>query len=269
MKQGADLLTAPTGASGRIRERIMAAKQYKIKVELHDNPDNPSDLIAKVVEDGAPLNVREICEAAIERGRISEIGAQEMAVVVNAFLRETACQLCSGLTVQTCLFSASPKIKGNFNSPNAKFTHVNHHLIFYFNSGAMLREEAKNVYVDVTGMADVPAAVVQVTDVKTGSVNDLITPRHALKINGNRIRIAGENSQNGIYFIHETSGAKTKISETDLISNNPSELIVIMPELPSGKYKIELITQYTPSSKHTLKEPRATTFDKELTVVET
>jgi len=49
----------------------------------------------------------------------------------------------------------------------------------------------------VQGVADTMLSVLQVTDIKTGSVNDLITPGRNLKINGYKVRVAGEHADNG------------------------------------------------------------------------
>ena len=245
----------------------MTGKKYKIKAQLYDNPltANPNDLVARVQADKS-LNVDDICLAAVKRGDMRGFQAGDMALAVNSFLKETASQLCNGFIVNTDLFTVVPKIKGSFNSQNERFNPGKHRLIFYFHQGATLCEEAKKVMVDVTGMADVSAYIAQVTDVKTGSVSNLITPRHALKITGNRMKVVGDNALNGVYFTCEISGTKTKVDETDYVSNNPAEMIIIIPELSAGKYKMEITTQYT-TGQYMLREPRKAVFDKVLTVV--
>jgi hypothetical protein len=100
--------------------------------------------------------------------------------------------------------------------------------------------------------------------VKTASVNDLLTPGRNLKIAGYKIKIAGSNTANGIYFVNQATSERTKVDISDIVTNNPSELIVVIPDLAAGTYLLEVTTQYTPSTL--LKEPRLTTFDKTLTV---
>ncbi|MDR2286614.1 MAG: DUF4469 domain-containing protein, partial [Prevotellaceae bacterium] len=108
------------------------------------------------------------------------------------------------------------------------------------------------------------AVITQVTDVKTGSINDLLTPNRNLKIAGHKIKIAGDNAANGIYFVNQATAERTKVDDSDIAINNPSELIVIIPQLPAGTYQVEVTTQY--SAGIFLKEPRVTLFDKALTV---
>ncbi|MCL1911750.1 MAG: DUF4469 domain-containing protein [Leptospirales bacterium] len=52
-----------------------------------------------------------------------------------------------------------------------------------------------------------------------------------------------------------------------MVANNPSELIVVTPDLAPGVYKVEIVTQFGNggSAKHLLKEPRTALFDRVLT----
>ena len=63
--------------------------------------------------------------------------------------------------------------------------------------------------------------IAQVFDVKTGSVNDLITPNRNLKITGEKVKIVGENPANGIYFTDE-QGTRTQVDASDIVTNTPS-----------------------------------------------
>ena len=59
--------------------------------------------------------------------------------------------------------------------------------------------------------------------------------------------------------------AATKVDEADIVINNPSELMIIIPALPAGTYQLEVTTQYS-MGKQWLKEPRTSVFEKTLTV---
>jgi thiol:disulfide interchange protein len=122
-----------------------------------------------------------------------------------------------------------------------------------------------NVSVEILGIADASLHISQVTDVKTGSVNDLLTPNRNLKIAGNKLKIAGDDAVNGIYFVNQTTQERTKVDASEIVTNNPSELIIVIPELTAGTYKVEVTTQYS-SSNGVLKSPRTAVFDKILTV---
>jgi len=168
-------------------------------------------------------------------------------------------QLCDGFSVNTGYFTASPSIRGVFDSPTEKFN-----LGKQFNQGEILRSELSTVTVDILGVAESGAFIGQVLDVKSGSVNDLLTPNRNLKISGSKIKVAGDVNITGIWFVNQRTQERTKVDETDIVTNNPSEIIVVIPELQAGNYKLEIVTQY--SSGKNLKEARTLSFDKILTV---
>jgi hypothetical protein len=53
---------------------------------------------------------------------------------------------------------------------------------------------------------------------------------------------------------------------SDIVTNNPSELIVVIPALAAGTYRIEVTTQFGSNSKTLLNESWTTVFDKLLSV---
>jgi hypothetical protein len=240
---------------------------HRIKAYLYDNaltPDNPDDFIARVSSERS-LSVKDICESATTRGGADRsAAAQEHAV--NLWLKEMAYQLCDGFSVNTGWFMAATHIKGVFDSPDETFNPQKHTLLFEFHQGSQLRRELEQVEVQIMGVADTSLTIAQVTDVKTGSVNDIITPSRNLRISGHRLKIAGDNAANGVYFIDQTTQERTKVASSDMVTNNPSELIIVTPALAAGTYKVELTTQYGSNSKVLLNKPHSLIFDKILTV---
>ena len=81
-----------------------------------------------------------------------------------------------------------------------------------------------------------------------------------------KIKIEGESAENGVYFINQETNERVKVS-SKIPVNKPSELMVVIPALAAGSYKLELVTQYGGNSKHLLKEPRNTVFDRVLSVL--
>jgi hypothetical protein len=64
--------------------------------------------------------------------------------------------------------------------------------------------------------------------------------------------------------VNQATSERTVVDVSDIVTNNPSELIVVIPDLSSGTYLLEVTTQYAVGSL--LKEPRIAMFDKTLTV---
>ena len=75
-------------------------------------------------------------------------------------------------------------------------------------------------------------------------------------------RVSSERSLSVADICHS---AATKVDEGDIVVNNPSELMIIIPALPAGTYQLEVTTQYS-MGKQWLKEPRTSVFEKTLTV---
>ncbi|UQB70465.1 DNA-binding domain-containing protein [Epilithonimonas zeae] len=238
---------------------------HKIKAYLYENlltKDNPNDYIARTVSERS-LNVKQICEAAVNRGG-ADVSAAAMEHATSLFLKEMAYQLCDGYSVNTGYFTAGTQIRGVFDSPSETFSSDKHNILFQFNQGEKLRAEIPNIEVSILGIADSACSILQVTDVKSGAVNDLITPGRNLKISGNKIKVVGDDPNNGVFFVNTTTHERVVVESNDIVTNNPSELIIVIPDLASGTYTLEVLTQF--SGTQMLKEPRMASFDKVLTV---
>lgn len=240
---------------------------HKIKAYLYDNfltKDNPNDFIARTVSERS-LNVKQICEAAASRGG-ADVTAASMEHATELFLKEMAYQMCDGYSINTGYFTAGTQIRGVFDSPKEAFNSEKHTILFQFNQGEKLRAEIPTIEINILGVADASSVILQVTDVKSGTVNDILTPGRNLKISGSKIKIAGENIANGIFFVNTTTQERSQVEANDIVVNNPSELIVIIPALSTGTYSLEVVTQYVGGST-SLKEPRTAVFTKALAVI--
>ncbi|MDR2177302.1 MAG: DUF4469 domain-containing protein, partial [Treponema sp.] len=60
-------------------------------------------------------------------------------------------------------------------------------------------------------------------------------------------------------------GAPVKVDPSDIVVNNPSEVIAVIPSLAAGVYQVRITTQH--GGTRQLKTPHTFTFDKPLTVV--
>ncbi|MDR2138884.1 MAG: DUF4469 domain-containing protein [Tannerella sp.] len=238
---------------------------HRIKAWLYPNlltPD-PNDYVIRPISERT-LGVSEICGEAVSRGG-ADISASAMEHAVNLFHREMAYQLCDGFSVNTGWYMAGVHVKGVVNSPTEQYSKEKHTLLFEFHQGAHLRSELEHVEVEILGVADTDAVIAQVVDVKTGSINDLLTPNRNLKIAGHKIKIAGDKAANGIYFVNQATAERTRVDDSDIVTNNPSELIVVIPALAAGTYQLEITTQYSGGGK-ALNEPRTAVFNSVLTV---
>jgi len=242
------------------------ANLHKIKAYLYDNvlTEDPFDLIARVAAEHS-LNIRNICDTAVSRGG-ANISAASMEHAVNLWFKEMAYRLCDGFSVNTGWFTVAPHIRGVFNSPTETFNPAKHTLLFSFSQGTLLRREIATTEVQILGVADPSLSIAQVTDVKTSSVNDLLTPNRNLRISGSRLKIAGDNPANGVFFISQDTQERIRVETDDIVTNNPSELIIVIPALAPGAYRVEVVTQFSTGGA-VLKEPKSALFDRTLTVL--
>lgn len=237
---------------------------HKIKAYLYDNQltDDPNDFIARVSSERS-LTVEDICKSAVTRGG-ADISAEAMRHGVELFQKEMAYLLSDGYSVNTGYFTATALVKGIFNSPRETFNPEKHKVLFQFNQGEAMRKELSNIEVEIMGVAESGLRIAQVIDVKTSSVNDLLTPGFNLKISGYKIKLGGEHASVGVYFHNQDTNASTKVNAADIVVNNPSEVIVVTPALTAGTYQLEVVTQH--SGSVILKEPRSAIFEKMLVV---
>ena len=237
---------------------------HRIRVYLYENylTDNPNDLTARVISERT-LGIKDISIMAVRRGGAPST-AEAMEHNVLLFLKEMSYQMMDGYSVNTGYFTANAQVRGVFDSRNESFDPAKHSILFRFNQGDLLRKEIPGVKVQVMGVGETGIIISHVVDVKTGSVNDLITPGGTLKIKGGKLKIVGDNPQVGVSFEDE-SGNAVRVDERDIVVNNPSELIVHIPPLAAGRYQLAICTQFSGSASP-LKEPRMTVYEKVLTV---
>jgi hypothetical protein len=238
---------------------------HTIKAWLYENllTDDPNDYAARVSAERT-LSTRDICQSAVERGG-ADISASAMEHAVELFHREAVYRLCDGFAVNTGWYNASMHIKGVFNSPTEPFDPAKHTVAVEFRQGVELRKELGMVSVDVLGKAESGFFIAQVTDMRTGSVNDLLTPGRNARITGGKVKIEGDDPSCGVYFVNAGTGERVKVDAADIVENQNAHILIVIPPLPAGTYRLEATTQYSGGNKP-LKAPRTAVFDRLLTV---
>ena len=239
---------------------------HTIKAWLYENllTDEQNDFTARVSAERS-LSVRDICESAVERGG-ADINAAAMEHAVDLFHKEMAYRLCDGFSVNTGWYNASIHIKGVFASPTEAFDPGKHTVAVEFRQGAELRRELGMVGVDIQGKAESGFFIAELLDLRTRSVNDQLTPGRNAKISGGKLKVEGTDPSCGVYFVNEADGMRVKVDDADIVENQNAHLLIVIPALVSGTYRLEVITQYTGATGKFLKTPRTAVFDRLLTV---
>lgn len=236
-----------------------------VKVYLYPNNlnDDNGKYYARIVSYGS-LDLEQIAQSAIDRGGAT-MSVEDMMYGHRAILQEALFQARSGFLVNLEYFTLTAKINGVFTNELDTYDSSRHSLSFNLIQTATTREEVGEISLDIIGIADTMPAIASVTDVKTGSVNSTLTPGRVARIEGSRIKVSGDDSTVGVYFVNVDSGTSTRVDDDDLVRNYPAEVEVMIPELEAGSYNVQIVTQYSHANK-VLSEPRTATFDTALTV---
>jgi hypothetical protein len=170
-----------------------------------------------------------------------------------------------GASINTELFYLHPSIQGVFDSLNDGFQRKRHTIRLNLQPGSLFLGIAEKLKARKVN-AGVRTCIQSVTDIKSGSVDAMLTPGRNIRILGQRLKIEGPDPSNGLYFEpDDDSGTLVKVEESEFVVNNPSEIVAVIPDLTKGSWRVRVITQFSTGPKP-LKTPRKITFDKNLIV---
>jgi hypothetical protein len=230
-------------------------------LEVNELTAAPDDYRAQVV------NVVSHTQADLV-DRIMRIGAgltrSDIVAVLEAEKQVVTEIISDGGAVTTELFNASPSIQGVFHSAEDSADGVHQKVRINLHPGVALRDAVGAVKTKKLPGVVSGTIISSVTDVKTASQNNLLTPGRNIKVAGAKIKIAGDDAAVGLFFEPEAGGAPVPVDSSDIVVNHPMELIAVIPALASGTYRLKIVTQYSGGTP--LKHPHTATFDKPLTV---
>ena len=133
-----------------------------------------------------------------------------------------------------------------------------------FRTLAHLKELLLKVKIENEGVAGDGAYIDEIQDVHSEALNSVLTPGNMIHITGHKIKVEGDESACGVWFVNQGDGSRTKISE-HLALNRANELVGVIPPLAGGAYKLEVVTCFTNGARP-LKEARTIKAEPELTV---
>ncbi|MDR1679466.1 MAG: DUF4469 domain-containing protein [Prevotellaceae bacterium] len=161
-----------------------------------------------------------------------------------------------------------PAITGNFSN-GTDFVDGVHHCVINGrvtgNVSAMLTQVKGNY--NGLSMKNGGASINSITDSTTGASNGEVTPGKTITISGNKIRIvteAGETPESYITYTN-TETQQVTVQADPLVINQPSKIVLQLPELAKGSYSLTIKTLFSNAST-TLKAPRYITANISLTV---
>jgi len=230
---------------------------HHIRVKLYPNylPAGKGTYIARTDSDKT-VNIRDVCTIMVTRASFDG-SFETLYDYVCQFLDEVAYHLCDGFTTNLAYFTIHPNVGGTFVSPAEVHDHNKHPISFRFGALAKLRHLAKNIDVEVAGIAEEAAFIDEFVDVEENSINNSFVPGNGFTIHGHNIRIDGTDPACGVYFVPVDDPSK-KVKVTRILENNPSKVMGLSVNTGFLFNRLEIITQYT-SGGSLLTSPRTIT----------
>jgi hypothetical protein len=229
---------------------------------LEDNlltPKDPNDRYARVV------NVQSRSESdlaeAVSRRNIGISKAEALAMLEAASEIQLE-WLSEGHAINMRLAHFHPSIPGAFEEGEYPKDAV-----IRITASKEVAETAKTVPLRHVEAVN-PIHISFVHDVKSDTTNDKVTRGGSVKITGHNLKVTGKEPAVGIEFISvEDPEAIYPVPAQDIVINNPSELLIVAPQMVTGEeVQLKVTTQYSGNSNN-LKMPRSITFERKLTVI--
>ena len=223
-----------------------------LRAWLRDNPltADTSDFVAVPVIN-ASLNISDIIALLKQEGM--EIKEETALDIITRFFRKAEEVILNGNSVNMGFVVARPMIKGVFKDKT--WDKEKHSIYVNMTQGAELRKSIAKTKVEILGEQSSPMAIFTLVDTTNN------------KIKGSYIKIAGEHTDCGIYFTNMDTKAKTKVPAENIALNEPSRLLILVPDsLPAGNYELSITTQSS-SGKPLLKQPRTEVFNGTVVII--
>jgi hypothetical protein len=213
---------------------------------------------------GKPTNVRSYALEEIIN-RIASKGMSltkvDITAVLQAYHNEIGIIIADGNAVNTPLFNAQPSITGTFNDINDNYDTARHRIKLNLTGGTIVKKAIKQVAIRKVAAPAQNTQITAIIDKTTNTTNDQLTANAAIEVTGTKIKVTDE-AEAGVFFI-AADGTTSRAAM--MITNNPSSLILMTPNLESGTYTVEVRTYYSGGGS-VLKTLRIARFNKTLTV---
>ncbi len=232
-----------------------------LKYSLIENrlTERPDDYYAQIYV-SSRMDKEAIITRMINKGTL--LTRTDIIAAINSYEETIIEVLTEGSTVTTPLFNTSFSISGVFEGPMDTFDRNRHKLHINVSKGTLLRDTQKNIKFEKMSTSSPLPQIQEVKDSVSHLVNEILTPGGVAQIYGHNLKIEGEDPACGLWFISE-DGTETKAEI--VIENKPSRVIVVIPYLAAGEYRIKIATQFANGVK-LLKTPKVFVYPKSLSV---
>lgn len=230
----------------------------KLKAWLRPNlltKEDKTDFIAVPITSGS-VGVEEIIDSIKQDGM--EVTKETALNVIQRYNGKVIELLQNGNNVSTGLVYLQPTIKGVFFDKT--WNPEKHKVNIAVTLGQALRKAIEQVVVEILGTQSDIAEILSITDKFTGKTDGSLTKGKVAELKGSHLKVVGDLPSIGIKFRNIDNNAETKVDTADIVTNSPSQLMIMVPTtLEAGQYELSVTTQFS-GGNTILKEPKTITF---------
>jgi hypothetical protein len=180
---------------------------------------------------------------------------ETLAHAVKLFNRVVARCLANGYLVNTGLFCIAPLFRGVVE--HGVWDPERNSVGFSVTQDKELREVVAEASVHVLGKKGDVMYTRSGEDMAMHETDGTATAGRCYTVYGKMLKVEGEDPSVGVSLTNEETGEVTQLGEDLLVVNQPSRVMVQLPDdLPEGRYTLAITTQYC-RGKKPLKKPRA------------
>ncbi|MDR0537130.1 MAG: DUF4469 domain-containing protein [Tannerellaceae bacterium] len=180
--------------------------------------------------------------------------------------------LLRGATIQLegiGTFRMGIKSRGVDNPNDFDISHICGHHIIYTPDARILDTLSVNMHYEDSGLRGSKTLSIHcVTDMSSNRADEVLTAGGTVRISGQKIKLMGDDPSVGLVLIHDETHREHPVPPHAVPVNRAREIIFVVPlNLPAGRYRLRIATQYSRSAVEALKRPRSLTYDVPLTLV--
>jgi len=210
-----------------------------------------NELVARTQNDKT-LTLEDICASLHNRGGHTG-NYDDLIENVKQFFHEAIYLALDGFNLNFKYFCMYPKICGTFNSATEPYDRKKNPVKFRFRAQPALRRLVELIEIKIDGLADTCGWIDEFIDTDENSINTLYSPGDQFILRGRKIKIAGNDTACGVYFVPVDDPSKA-VRAARIAENCPSKIIGIAPATGFMQNRIEIRTQFTGAGNRFLKE---------------
>lgn len=173
------------------------------------------------------------------------VSRTDIVAVFTAFFEAIEGCIQRGENINLPIFNVGYSITGVFDDEDESFNPEKHQINVNINNGLQIKRAIELIKLTKVDAVLTDPVLHHFKDLASETTNDQLSKNSLFELTGNRLKIAGEDSNVGLYFVAE-DGTETKV--TLLADNANKKLIGQTPELTAGIYRVRLKTQSTKGS---------------------